>query len=285
MLFNKDPNMRYVDMCAEFDNEFYSGQRNDTKLFKYMYLVYYMFACKNNYFKRFEDYDEYAQYAATTVYIRYLRKEKNGERIKSLKNYAESTHYHLKVMWQKEKFNIVNGPEYGAEEAEAMEAYMRNLAESVAISDTTLTDVEELLGTIPSVVSKVLKQSPFKKDKLMAHRLRISCLLTLLSGLTLSKDSINKLKSKQEAGKLDDDTDDKFILKLLKKEKETSIVLWKLDESMTDYVRMLVNKVRCYMTGEVSEIRWDNTASDDVVDAILMNTYKEVYGYEVKEEY
>lgn len=285
MLFNKDPNMRYVDMCAEFDNEFYTEGRNDTKLFKYMYLVYYMFACKNNYFKRFEDYDEYAQYAATTVYTRYLRKERKGERIKSLKNYAESTHYHLKVMWQKEKFNIVNGPDYGAEEAEAMEAYMRNLAESSAYTDTTLNDVEELLGNLPKIVSRVVNQSPFKKDKLMKHRLKISCLLTLLSGLTLSKDSISKLKSKQDAGKLDDDTDDKYILKLLKKEKENSLVLWKLDESMSDYVRMLVNKVRCLMTGEISEIRIDNTPSEDTIDAIMMNAYKEVYGYDAKEEY
>ena len=283
MLYNKDPNLRYVDMCKEFDEEFYSGHRNDGKLFKYMYLIYYMFACKNEYFKRFEDYDEYAQFAATTVYIRYLKKERNGERIKSLKNYAESTHYHLKVMWQKEKFNVVYGPDFGAEESQAMEAYMKNLATGCQ-TNTSATDIEDLLSTIPTIVGKILNQSPFKKDKIMKHRLRMSCLLTLLSGLTLSRDSLNKLKNKEESGKLEEDTEDKYVLKLLKKEKETSIVLWKLDESMEDYVRMLVNKIRCAITGGFTEIQLDNAVSDDVISAVMANAYREVYGFEVKEE-
>ncbi len=281
MLFNKDPNKRYVDMCAEFDEEFYSGHRDDTKLFKYMYLMYYMFACKNEYFKRYEDVDEYAKYSASVIYTRYLKKEKKGERIKSLKNYTDSTHRHLKVMFQKERFNTIYGPNYGAEESIALESYMRGLAESAAKDDTTITDVEDLLYSIPRVVNKVINQTPYKKDKLIKHRLKISCLLTLVSGLTLSRDSIERIKNKEDSGKLED----KHIYKLLTRERENSVVLWRLDESMADYVRMLSNKVRFYMSNDLAEIKHDNMASDEVINDILKNVYKEVYGVETKEVY
>lgn len=74
MLFTKDPDMSYTDMCIFFDNNFYSEDRDDELCFKYMYLVYYMLAFKKHYLQNYNEYDEFAEYATITIYTRYLKK-------------------------------------------------------------------------------------------------------------------------------------------------------------------------------------------------------------------
>ena len=86
MLYSKDANKKYTTMCKEFDEEFYTDNRDDNKLFGYMYLVFYMLACKSSYFQRFEDFDGYATYAAKTIYTRYIKYQRQGKQIKSLLN-------------------------------------------------------------------------------------------------------------------------------------------------------------------------------------------------------
>ena len=48
MLYTKDEK-KYVEMCQIFDKEFYEEDRDNAKLFKYLYLIFYMLACKENY--------------------------------------------------------------------------------------------------------------------------------------------------------------------------------------------------------------------------------------------
>ena len=55
MLYSKSENKKYTEMAMEFDREFYTPNRDDAKLFKYMYLIFYMLACKGNFFTKFEE--------------------------------------------------------------------------------------------------------------------------------------------------------------------------------------------------------------------------------------
>ena len=63
MVYHKDKDKKYTDLCIEFDREFWKDERDDFKLFKSMYLVYYMIASKRAFFKgpsAIREYDEFA---------------------------------------------------------------------------------------------------------------------------------------------------------------------------------------------------------------------------------
>ena len=256
MLYNKPKDLKYVDMCKEFDEEFYAGKdkRNDSKLFKYMYLVYYMFASKAHLFNNMEDYDNYAQYAASTIYKRYLKKEKEGAEIKSLKNYAEKTFRHLKTSYQNEVFNHVVGAGYDDDEADAMKNYMLSSIQNSYAMDL-YEDMQDLLAIFPKTLYKVIKETPYRGDKLMCKRLYISCMLTFISSITLCSENIKKLERKAERDGVDENKVDSYYCRLLNKEKDKPAVLWKLDTIYSDYVKVLTNKARFLLNDRISDTK------------------------------
>lgn len=282
MLFHKPKDKRYVDMCAEFDEEFYSPNRNDTKLFMYMYLVYYMFACEAGMFKSPDDYDQYAQFAAKTVYIRYLKKEKKGEKIKSLKNYADSTKNHLRVMYLKETYQHVVGDGYDDEEAEGIGNYLRSVVQP-SHTEELIADMEDVLSVMPKVMKRIIKESPYRKDNIVCKRLYLSAMLTFISSITLSRDNI--IKFKERAKKLEGDKLDAYYCKLIKKERNKDVVLWKLGPDMEPYVEFIVNKARFLLSGDIDETKSRYVMPDDVVDTLVNNLYREVFNDSKVEEY
>ena len=269
MIFSKPENKKYTQMCKEFDEEFYKPNRDDNKLFKYMYLLFYMWACKGNYFRKFEDFNGYAQYAATTLYTRYFRKEKNGLKIKSLRNYTQSCKNRMKIDYQKETFEQVT--KRGDEDVMTFEhVYRDNLGTSCSRQDM-FEDMNELLETFPAIATQVIDESPYKNDKKLCKHIYQSCLLTFLSSITLTNCTIEKLASKQESKVISDN----YIIKQYQKNLEESLILWNLDVDYSDVVMLLVNKIRSRMSEEINGVISANTIPDDVIDSIIASAYDE----------
>lgn len=218
--FNKAKDI-HSKMSIYFDENFYSEHRNEENCYKYMYLIYYMLVCKAKYFKNFSDCDEYAQFAANTIYMRFLKKQANGERIKSILNYAKSTLYPLKVMYQNETFRIVfpngkNDEGVNSLLQETMRQYVQN-----QYNDDMENDILEVFANIPYYIKEAISKTPYKNNRLMCRRLTISCLLTLLKSFTLSNESLEKLKAREEKGL----NNDEVLFKMFNKERETSTTL------------------------------------------------------------
>ena len=269
MLYSKQENKKYTQMAKEFDEEFYTPGRDDNKLFKYLYLIFYMLACKGNYFTKFEDYDGYAQYAATKIYARYLKKEKKGEQLKSVLNYAKSCKGHLKVDYQNETFEQVT--KEGDEDVQAFQqVYRDNLSTSYSRSDI-IEDMTETLNSFPSIAKQVIKESPYKRDKSLCKNLYMSCLLTFLMSITLSNQTIERLNNKKETKELSDS----YVVKQYQRNLNESLVLWKLSSEYSDIVLMLVNKIRAKMSEEINEVVASNSVPDDVVDSIISSAFEE----------
>jgi hypothetical protein len=268
MLFTKPTGMKYTDICMEFDKEFYEKDRDDTKLYRDMYLIYYMLACKKNYFPKYETYDDYAQFAATTVYMRFIKKQKNGERIKSLLNYAKASAYPLKVMYQNWDFNEVFDGTHNDLDPQLL---TNNIKDSIQSSylDGLSDDVVDVLDKIPSTINDVIMNTPYKNDKLMVHRLYMSCLLTILNGVTLNNADIARIRKK----KPEEQTNDEPIINALNKERENSCIVWGLDQSMSDYVTVLSNKVRAELSATIDNAKDDYILPDDILDAIAASSY------------
>ena len=252
MLYYKDKDKKYTDICKEFDEEFYSENRNDEKLFKYMYLVYYMLASKKKFFKNIQEYDDYAVFAATTIYLRYIKKQKQGERIKSLLNYAKKTKGFLKTMYQDDNYQHDNYHE-ALEDSALIGEMQKKLREWVQqdYRYNVNEEVEEVLTRLPECITKVVMQTPYKSNKLMIKNLRMSCMLTLLSQLTLSNKSLEKIQKKEEKNK---QVVDSTLFKYLEEERQ-DVICWRISEELSDYVKLLVNKTRRMLSREIYETK------------------------------
>ena len=270
MLYSKEEGKRYTMMCKEFDEEFYTDNRDDNKLFGYMYLVFYMLACKSNYFPHnWNDYDGYAKYAATTVYTRYIKFQRQGKHIKSLLNYAKSCKGHLKTDYQKEVFQQVSKKD-DVDVLTYQNIYRQSIQDSYSKEDIE-DEIENTITVVTNVLKDVIKESPHSGNKVIARNLYMSCLLTFISNVTLKNATLDKIKEKEQEAKLTGD----YIIKQYQKEKEEEPILWNLDESYRDLIILLINKVRVRISDTLNEIRNSYTLPDDIVNSIIANAIKE----------
>lgn len=259
--FNKAKNI-HTKMSIYFDENFYSDHRNDENCHKYIYLIYYMLACQAKYFHKYDDYDEYAQFAANTIYMRFLKKWNQGERVKSVLNYAKSTMYPLKVMYQNTNFGTVSPVN------ELNQDMLKEHIQS-QYNEGMEEDILSVFSNIAYYVNETINNTPYKYDKIVSKRLKISCLLTLLKSFTLSKENMSKIKEKQEKGLKNDE----MLYKMFNKERETSTTTWRVDPSMGAYVQVLANQVRKKIIKDINEIRGSYMLSGETLDAILSTAW------------
>ena len=266
MTFNKPSNMSYVDMAIYFDKHIKDENRNDSILYEYLYHLIYMLACKARYFHKFEDYDQFALYAATKVYMRVIR---NIE-VKSILNYVKAVLYPMKVDYQRESFNEVLNPEVdGRINPDAIKATM----ESNIQSDYYYGMTDEIIAqfdSLPAYIKKEVNKSPYRDDPIIARRLYISILLTFLSSVTLSNDDIERLRRREDRG-LDNDNS---LIKMLSKERNRCVVVWRLDSNMKDYITLLTNKVRKRFGQELIDVKNSFELSEEDLSAIMMSAYQ-----------
>lgn len=260
--FTKPSNKRYVDMCIEFDREFYGPCRDDEKLFSYMFLLFKMFAHKGNYFKNPEDYDQYAMFAATTIYMRYLRKWEKGERIKSVLNYIKTVKGPMKVTYQNENFGQVFDPERDNKtDADGMREWHRANVER-QFDPEMKAEVEGALDSIPPLLAKAASESQFSRDPKAAKDLLISALLTFADRVTLPE-------GREFPG------GEAQALKAYEAESRKPVSLWKLPKGMEAEVEVIINKARAWASEGINEIRGRYTLPDDVIDDIMSSAYKD----------
>ena len=269
MLYTKNDDKRYTMMCKEFDEEFPRQDRDDNKLYRYLYLIFYMLACKENFFQtNFADYDKYAQFAATTIYMRFLKKLEHGERVKSILNYAKASMRFLKTMYQNEEFETIISPEHGVDTTKLSASIHDSIVADY--SDGLVEDMERTLCSIGDVINDVLDETQFANNELTRHRLYISCMLTLLNSITLPRDS-SLLKSRGR----NKNTNDTLFIEALSREREKPTIMWNLNDNLSSQVKVIVNKVRKDLSENINEVSKDHTLPDDVVDLILSNAFSE----------
>ena len=270
MVYHKDKDKKYTDLCKEFDAEFYTENRDDAKLFKTMYLVYYMLASKGKFFKNVNEYDEYAMFAATTIYMRFIKKQKQGERIKSLLNYAKNTKGFVKQMYQSENYKQ-DSYEINKKDELFVGEMQRKLREQIQqdYRYDMQEQVESVITALPILIHKVVLNTPYKRNKYMTKNLELSCMLTLISQLTLSTKNIAKITKKEDKNK---EVNYSTIYKYLNEERD-DVICWRISEDLSDYVKLLVNKVRKELSRIIYDTKHSYELSDDVLDSVLYSAY------------
>ena len=91
----------------------------EAEIFRAIYLIIYMLACKQSLYKNWEQLDDFAMYGAKMVYNRMVNpkqfvpddKGKKLDLIKSVLNYINVSMNGMKNHFQKESFNLIIDPE------------------------------------------------------------------------------------------------------------------------------------------------------------------------------
>lgn len=273
MLFKK-PNIKYTDMCIYVDSivnrEEPPTEQELNKCFEYIYHIGFMLAHKHKYFNKSYYYEEFAIFLATEVMYRLFFNPKlketseDGEpsltKIKSVLNYIKSILYARKVMFEQQAYSqqILKN----SEESNFSYAYNEDLYQSLKETDVSL-----YFNSISKTVKHIVYNKNFyKNDKILMKNIYVSCLLTVLNGITFTEYDILKLNNTYSS------IESKYRLlgRLYSKNRDNALVLYHLDKNYSDYIRVLVNKVYKQIKDELSSLSSQSFAlSDDIISNIL----------------
>lgn len=266
--YRKDSKLRYVDMAIYIDKEIKKPDCDEEKCFEYMYQLFYILSVKGRMFQTASDYDNYALYGATQLFLRYRKEREPDSKLKPIKsclNYIKKILYPLKVNYQKSNFFQVfqegalggNAPTIIAD---------AKVAEARKLTDDLLkTEYKYYLTQLPSTVKHVLRESPYSNNPVMLHNLYISCLLTLLKMITVSNKNKARLDNKEARCLPMTDLMDKVYAE----ESKDDVVIYHLEKSMKNYVKLLVNRCKSEIAHDLRYIVGSYELSDSIIKEIL----------------
>lgn len=249
MTYAKPADVSYTQMAIYIDEHIYSDNKDEEKLYTYMYHLAIMLATKGAYYSSAEAYDQFGLFCATRLYLRYTNQKQfefnddgspKMKRIKSVLNYIKRVIYPYKVDFEME-FNIEN------KDAEVIQLGGFDLGEHM-VEQTSLFDTMSYsytLGEISSIVRAHLRKIPHKQHSAEWMNIYLSCMLTLLSSMTLSNYQLREFKKlklpKYEA-----------LEKLYAQLRYEDPILFHLDSSMSTYIKVLVTELRHVIAAELS---------------------------------
>lgn len=264
----------HARMAVYIDHYMYKPQkeRDDLLIYQYIYHITYMLACKRKMFQTARDYDMYALYSAGKVYGRIINQKQfiteSGQepmkKITSILNYIKASLLGMKVSYQREEFQMVYDPNLGFDST-SYELAVKDSIKKDYTNQYIIEDTIDMFKKIPSITRKVVKSTPYSSDPIMFRRLYISCLLSFLNSITLTNKEKEKISKKESSGKNIDEIKYQYI----DNKTDNSVILWRLDNKLYNYVDILVKRVKAKAADELGEVRNYYEMPDDVLTQIM----------------
>lgn len=274
MIYVKPKNMSYSDMCIWIDEHAYEEGCDQEKLFEYLYHVALMLSKKNKYFRNSRDYEDFAIFMASRMFLRltnpkqfqYIEgNEPKMAKVKSILNYMKSTLYPAKVDYQQQYYAqtqiMVDDIDYVSEYS-----FADKLNDTV--DELTSKDFEICLDDIIETAKAFLYRIPYRKNTAEWTNIYISCLLTFLNSITLSKIDLERI-SNFKRNML---SKDEFYINLYKKNAENSVILFHLPDSMRDYIEVLVRELKRAIAADLSFNFKTYVPSNSGMDLVALST-------------
>ena len=266
MIYKKDPKVKYWEMAKYIDDHIREENCDEQKIFEYMYQLFYVLSVKGKMFKCSADYDQYALYGATHLFVRYRKELTNPKLtpIKSSLNYIKTILYPTRVDYQQANFSERFTEQSLSEAPEQIRADAAARARQ-ANDDLLAVDCQYYLTQIAATIRLVINTTPYKNDPVMCHRLRLSCMLTLLKSITPNERNKERLKARLARGL---DTE-KLAEQIYNQEALTSTVLFHLDSSLGNYVDTLVRRIKRELAKGLKYLIGSYELSDESIRDIL----------------
>lgn len=253
MIFVKPENVRYVDMCIWCDENAYTENCDNEKLYQYLYFIAIMLAHKAKYFNKVKDYEDFALYMASQTYYRLKNPKQyqiddNGNpkmtKLKSVLNYMKSTLYPRKVDFQQQNYAqtqiSIDDTDYYSEYS-----FLDRLEDT--IDELTLVEFEACLQDTVHTIKYFLNRIPYRKGTAEWQNIYMSCLLTFLDSITLSNNDIRRIKNYSR------NTSNKYFALINDyKEQSDCVTLFHLDEKYRDYILILVREIKRIIANDLS---------------------------------
>lgn len=253
---NIKPPIKYTDMAIYIDNHIYTDDCDDEKVFIYLYHLALMLAHKNKLFKRVEYYNDFALSFAEDVYMRlknpkqYLLKEDGSPKmhqITSVLNFMKKILYGRKVEFEQKMYSQTFSSNQKLEENLSTSQYSVINQINKYLVDFNVVELEDCLSNICKIIKLFLKNNPYSNNEKEWNNIYISCLLTTLNSLVLSKTDEYLINNIVENTYHKDDNKLKNIDIIQNKKENTEIILYHLDDSMKNYVAIIYKKIQKYL--------------------------------------
>ena len=249
MTYTKPSDVTYTQMAIWIDEHVYTDDIDESLLYEYLYHLSNMLAGQASYFSTALEYDHFSLYSASRLFQRLYNPkqfeldENNQPRMKQIKsilNYIKKVIYPYKVDFEME-FKIED------KNMDVIQIGSFDLG-SHMIESASLFDRLEFSVSIESVASIVrshLRKIPKRKNSAEWSNIYLSCMLTLLDSITLTR----TMMSKYDSLKL---KKDEYLDSVYEELRYQEPLLYHLPDSMSNYIRVLVNELRHVLASELS---------------------------------
>lgn len=253
MMYTKPSGVKYTDMAIWVDENAYSSECDENKMFEYIYLIVEMLARKGKYFTKARDYDDYAIYASTYIFMRYKSPKQfettndgkpKMKKIKSVLNYAKHSVYPLKLSYLRKEYR-----EDGIESCDISSLSLRDEIVN-SVDEMNVSNFRLYMGDIPNTIRSFLSSVPYPKDSVEFENIYTSVLLTFLNSITPSEDGKEAIDVMIKGGKIKQP----IIDKIYNEARDSKVILYHLDDSLRNYVETLTNEVRHIIYADLSQI-------------------------------
>ena len=272
MTYSKPSNMSYTDLAIWIDNNAYSKDVDELKLYKYLYLLSEMLARQYGYFTNNDLYDTFALFSASRLLLRIRGKVQqiipnvedapDAIKIKSILNYMKKVIYPYKVDFDSEYKMVPD------EDVEIISLGRINVAESLSDSNDVY-DMFELVNTLqstPQLVKDYLSRIPRSKHSAEWNNIYISCLLTLIDQMTLTSKQVRAVRA---AG------NENIYLDIIKENLNKAPILYHLEDTWEDYIRVLVREVRHLLSAQMHWKSGSHYTAEAAIKAVVMESILE----------
>ena len=280
----KKPDLKYTEMAIWIDQHVYTDDCDPNILFEYIYHLINMLAHQAGYFRNHHYYDDFAITGATRVFLRLTNPKQNEldengnpqmEKIKSVLNYIKSIMYPMKVTFEQENYCQIQPYDKENKEPDYDISYSLRGSLNETVDKLNTLDFTLYLKDIPTTVREFLSSIPQKKNSSEWLNIYTSCLLSLLNSITLSNKNKERISSLKEIIIRKPE----LLTKLYKEEREDSIILFHLDESMRGYITVLVNRVKHLISADLSSTSRSYISPEVTAKNLLMASLEEEEEY------
>ena len=250
MTYDFPDGMTYTEMAIWIDEHVYQDNLDEGLLYQYLYHLSHMLAGQHSLFRTAQEYDQFSLYSASRLFQRlmnvkqYEYDESNKPKmnqIKSILNYIKKILYPYKVDFEVEIKSETKDIDIIPTGTFDLGSHM---VESASLFDKI--EFSLALDSIAQIVKSRLRRIPIRKNSSEWDNIYLSCMLTLLDSVTLSRQTLARYESAQRINK------DAFLDQAYQDMRYKDPILYHLPDSMANYIRVLVNELRHVIAAELS---------------------------------
>lgn len=273
MLYNKPKKVSYTQMCMWVDDNAYRDDCDVEKMFEYIYHICKMLAYKQRYFEKAQYYEDFGIFSASKIFMRYRHEgqfelDESGapklNRVKSVLNYAKRVLYPYKVQFEQEFYaqnaNVLPDADFTCDMD--FHSVMMESVDSIRIEDFKAS-----IRTLESCTRDFISKYPVA-NAVERENIYISVMLSLLNSIVLDNRRIDNMMEMYGKSKLKMES----INKEYRNNMKDSTVLYHLDDSYYDRVKVLTNELRHVISSNLSYFAHTDIPAESAMKSMLMQS-------------